>query len=87
MISYNNYSFNTSSDFNFSSHNLSRIQEESYHDYDLPVIAISVSVAIIAVICGIAITIEIRDRRRKKRIARMSSTASRNPIGNRGRYI
>merc|ERR1712183_636949 len=64
-----------------------RQKEGEEQSFDVPVIAISVSVAIIALICGIGIAIEIRDRRRKKQISRMSSTASRNPIVNRGRSI
>ena len=79
MISHNN-SFNTN-DFNFSSYDsslLSQEEEESY-DNDMPLIAIYVSAAVVAVICGIGIAIAIRDRR-KRQIARMSSTASRNKI-------
>ena len=83
MISNN--SFNTN-DSNFSTYNISSLldQEEEEESVDVPVIAISVSAAIIAVICGIGIAIEIRKRRRK--MTRMSSTTSRNPIVDRGRY-
>ena len=78
MISHNN-SFNTN-DFNFSSYNSSLLsQEEESYDNDMPLIAIYVSAAVVAVICGIGIAIAIRDRR-KKQIARMSSTGSRNLI-------
>ena len=85
MISNN--SFNTN-DFNVSSYkNSSLLIQEEEEGYDVPIIVISVSVAIITVICGIGIAIEIRDRRRKKQIARVSSTTSRNPTVDRGRYI
>ena len=79
MISHNSSFYTNNSSYNYTS----QLVPENY---DVPVIAISVSVAIVALICGIGIAIEIRDKRRKQQMSRLSSTASRNPIVDRGRY-